>query len=143
MDKEGKEGLVYMGVRWLTNATEVASSLAKHRCKRDHRHVHLFSGRAEAAAKYPPSLCRIIVKGIGAQMVKDLMDFNAVDDYFGTRSERSREEEEEAQADFDEKMGYHLQLLDEEPADLMTHDAEAYDDVKGGRLDPSKVLEAR
>ena len=57
------EGLVKKPTRILTNMPSIASGLHQ-RCSGDHRHVHLLSGKAKAAAKYTDQFCGAIVQGI-------------------------------------------------------------------------------
>ena len=49
--------------RILTNLPSIAAALAK-RCPGLHRHAHLISGRAKAAAEYTEKFCQSIVDGI-------------------------------------------------------------------------------
>ena len=60
-DAEG-EGLVRKTTRLLTNSEEIVQA-THHRCIGGHRHIHLVSGRAKAAARYPDQLCRAMIKG--------------------------------------------------------------------------------
>ena len=53
-----------------SSAVEVLRELGQ-RCKRNHEHVPLLSGRAAAAAVYPPGLCRAILKGIDRQQRRE------------------------------------------------------------------------
>ena len=61
-DKQGW-GLAMKPTRILTNMPSIASSLNR-RCTGDHRHVHLMSGRAKAAAAYTEAFCDSIIDGI-------------------------------------------------------------------------------
>ena len=49
--------------RVLSNMPSIAMALDR-RCSNDHRHVHLMSGRAKAAARYSDEFCHAIVDGI-------------------------------------------------------------------------------
>ena len=64
MTAEDDQGIgpVRKTTRVITNAEEVAAAL-RARCEGGHRHVQLLSGRAKAAAIYPPALCRAMIKG--------------------------------------------------------------------------------
>ena len=53
---------VYKPTRLLTNVGPIAEIMAKT-CLGGHRHVHLISGRAKAAAIYPQALCRQMIRG--------------------------------------------------------------------------------
>ena len=61
-DQEGK-GLVRKSTRIMTNIEELADVLSV-RCTGGHRHVHLMSGRAAAAAMYPPQMCETVAKAV-------------------------------------------------------------------------------
>ena len=61
-DWEG-EGLVKKPTRVLTNLPSLATALARI-CSEDHRHVHLMSGRAKAAACYSEEFCNAIIDGV-------------------------------------------------------------------------------
>ena len=52
--------------RFLSSAPELLSWLGQL-CPGDHNHQQLISGRASAAAIYPPALCRAMLRGIEAQ----------------------------------------------------------------------------
>lgn len=52
--------------RFMSSAPELLSRLSL-RCSRDHEHQPLTGGRAAAAARYPPQLCRAIILGAEAQ----------------------------------------------------------------------------
>ena len=60
------EGLVMKPTRMITNSEEIANEL-KGKCCGGHRHVPLLSGRAKAAAEYPPKLCEAICRGVENQ----------------------------------------------------------------------------
>lgn len=62
VDEEG-EGFAKKPTRVLTNLPSIAAAISK-RCSGDHRHVHLVSGKAKAAARYTEEFCRAIVSGI-------------------------------------------------------------------------------
>ena len=61
-DQDGS-GLVKKPTKVLTNLSSIASAIDKQ-CEGGHRHVHLMSGRAKAAAEYTQDFCRAIVAGI-------------------------------------------------------------------------------
>jgi len=61
-DKEG-EAPVYKPTRVCTNSSAVAGKLDL-RCRRDHRHVHLESGRPALAARYPDMLQDAFIEGL-------------------------------------------------------------------------------
>jgi len=56
------EGLVLKPTRFLTNSEAIKEKLDQ-KCNRGHRHVHLISGRAAAAAEYPKDLIDAILDG--------------------------------------------------------------------------------
>ena len=57
--------------RFLSSAPAVLEALGR-RCDRGHRHQVLAgSGRAAAAARYPPGLCRAILRGAEEQRRRD------------------------------------------------------------------------
>ena len=51
--------------RFMTSSVQMSKLLQK-RCKKDHKHQPLVSGRCAAAAFYPARLIRTIIKGIRA-----------------------------------------------------------------------------
>ena len=57
------EGLVKKPTRVITNMASIAGMLDRQ-CTGDHRHVHLVSGKAKAAAEYTEDFCKAIVDGI-------------------------------------------------------------------------------
>ena len=61
-DDDGK-GLVKKPTRVATNLLLLASAINR-RCEGGHRHVHLMSGKAKAAVRYPPEFCKAIVEGV-------------------------------------------------------------------------------
>ena len=52
--------------RFLSSAPELLQLLGQQ-CSQEHEHQPLMSGRAAAAAIYPPALCRAMLRGIEAQ----------------------------------------------------------------------------
>ena len=65
-DAEGI-GLVKKPTRVLTNMPSIASAIDRQ-CSRDHRHVHLMSGRAKVAAHHSEDFCNAIIDGIKTHM---------------------------------------------------------------------------
>ena len=66
----GEWHLVKKATRWMSSAPEVLARLG-HKCRGGHRHQALVSGRAAAAAIYPPQLCRAILRGAEAQQRRE------------------------------------------------------------------------
>ena len=62
VDSQG-EGLVKKPTRVITNMGSLAGKIDRQ-CTGDHRHVHLVSGKAKAAAQYTDEFCKAIVDGI-------------------------------------------------------------------------------
>ena len=83
VDSEGF-GLVQKATLWSTDLPEVADAVAVRCCNRSlppamhHRHVHLLSGRAKAAKRYPPLLVRAILKAL-AKARKRLLHLDALE----------------------------------------------------------------
>ena len=65
-------GLVKKPTTMLTNSVEVHRQMDRQCVPGSHRHVHLMSGRAKAAQKYPPELCRAVYRGVVQQMEMDI-----------------------------------------------------------------------
>ena len=61
-DKQGK-GLIYKPTRVVTNSRTIAEKV-NVKCIGGHRHVHLESGRAKHAARYPEALCDAFIDGM-------------------------------------------------------------------------------
>ena len=57
------EGLVKKPTRVITNMGTIAGMIDRQ-CTGDHRHVHLVSGKAKAAAEYTEEFCKAIVAGV-------------------------------------------------------------------------------
>ena len=66
-------GLVQKPTRWLTNSVHMARMLDKkclNRTQPDHhRHVHLVSGRAKAAERYPPRLVEAMLRAMRQELL--------------------------------------------------------------------------
>ena len=59
-----EEAFAKKPTKFMTNSARVAEELTR-RCRGLHAHQRLMGGkRAEAAAKYPPELCRAICRGL-------------------------------------------------------------------------------
>ena len=69
-DERG-EGYVYKPIKLMTNYWVLANDLDRFKCRGDHRHVHLLSGRAAKAAVYLDKLCAVICEGIRDQLQYD------------------------------------------------------------------------
>ena len=127
--------------KFMTNSVMVAREL-NLRCEGDHDHVHLMSGRAGPAARYPRGLCEAICRGLAKQKRLDMRGLEPV-------GEISLDAVKEY--DLEGKDTYHE--VDGEPMDSgVFKDAngttitawreknvqslEAYDDVTGVALDP-------
>jgi hypothetical protein len=125
-------GAARKATRFLTNAPYIAEELNK-RCPGDHRHVHLISGRASGAQRYPHGLCAAFCRGAANQLRKKKP--------LEPRDEREIRERIKERT-LEEKI--RRKDLGVQEISTMTHqDTEAWDDVKQVWLDPSKVKEAR
>ena len=118
-DSEG-EGLVRKSTQVLTNVESVADALSL-RCEGGHRHVHLLSGKAKAAAVYPAKMCEAVIKGLRMWMGRaadvrgrELLEFSRPDLCDPSECELC-----------DDSGGYYL------------------DDLKGERLDSKLARKAR
>ena len=112
-------GLVYKPTKLLTNILPVVETTSRS-CTRDHRHVHLMSGRAAGAAIYPEKLCHALLDGIQVWMEarrQMVMTLNGME-----HGSDDLCEEDEAKP---EREGVY------------------WDDVKGGELDRTLVKKAR
>ena len=56
----------------MTNSSKLANHLNKQ-CSRNHRHVHVVTGKAKNAAIYPDELCETTCKGIREELDRDDM----------------------------------------------------------------------
>ena len=72
MQQTDSEGIGYIkkATKFMTNAEYIADRLDQ-RCKGDHRHTQLISGRANQAEIYPDKLCNTILKGLIEHMKAD------------------------------------------------------------------------
>ena len=61
------EGLVKKPTRVITNMASIAGHIDRQ-CTGYHRHVHLVSGKAKAAAQYTDDFCKAIVDGISVYL---------------------------------------------------------------------------
>ena len=68
-DEQG-EGLIKKMTGFMTNPPEVARELNQTR-PGNHRHIHLFNGRAAKAQVYPEKLCKAMTKGLMNHMKVD------------------------------------------------------------------------
>ena len=106
--------------RFMSNAPEILKEL-RGLCEGGHPHGHLTDGRAHAAAKYPPGLCRAICRGLIRQQqlseyhVKSLLRVTATDSI----GEMPEHEEDEWKPTW------------------------AWDDANDKALDPERVKKAR
>ena len=66
VDSEG-EGYAKKPTRVLTNLPPLAASISR-RCIGNHRHVHLVSGKAKAAANYTEDFCNAIIDGVATHL---------------------------------------------------------------------------
>jgi hypothetical protein len=66
----GGSGLAKKPTRFLSSCPAILQNLER-RCSGGHSHVRLLSGRAAAAAIYPPGLCRAVLRGLGRQMAEE------------------------------------------------------------------------
>ena len=64
--KDGERVPARKATRFMSSSKAVLEKLSR-KCDRSHTHQHLVSGRAKAAAIYPPALCRAILRGIAEQ----------------------------------------------------------------------------
>ena len=82
-DSEGI-GSAKKPTRVLTNLPSIAESIGRT-CAGDHRHVHLISGKAKAAAQYTNEFCNAIIDGVERvleltrQVEKYGLDYEAMD----------------------------------------------------------------
>ena len=72
------QGPVKKPTRVITNMESIAGYLNRQ-CTGDHRHVHLVSGKAKAAAEYTEDFCKAIVSGIAAYLEKRDGDLNGME----------------------------------------------------------------
>ena len=125
-DEHGR-GYVLKPTTFITNSSHLARKLDKQ-CNKNHRHVHLMSGRARDAAIYPDQLCNEICKGIKEQIDHDefiqRLPSKIVKSINSIRAE--------------------INNIDINSIHNDESDAECYfDDVTGAPLDPKMVKEAR
>ena len=145
---------------FMTNSWCIATELDK-KCDRMHEHTTLMSGRAAAAAVYPPALCNAICKGLQKQKAYDdtgkvcSMDLNM--NQLSSIVNKMKKETDEI-----EKKEHWIDNKHEEDGtgkrepegenklngamNLLKHDVEgieAYDDVTKGKLDVAEVIKAR
>ena len=64
-------GLVKKPTIMLTNSVEMHRQMDRQCTPGSHRHVHLMGGKAKAAQKYPPELCRAVCRGVVNQREMD------------------------------------------------------------------------
>ncbi len=135
--------------KFMTNSLMLARELGL-RCDRNHEHVHLMSGRAGPAAKYPQQLCEAICRGLAKQKRMDAkgldpvgeLQINAIGEYDPKMKEQFHEEDGVGldAGVYDGASGENeLTKWRAENAEYL----EAYDDVSGAELDPEEVLRAR
>ena len=63
--------------KFMTNSRAVGAEL-KVRCNHRHEHQPLVDGRAKAAARYPPALCRAICRGLMKEKMQRELQVRAV-----------------------------------------------------------------
>ena len=68
-NKKGKKVPARKKTKFLSSSREVLKKLDK-RCDGKHEHGHFVDGKARAAALYPPELCRAIILGTDAELVR-------------------------------------------------------------------------
>merc|ERR1712016_581030 len=120
------EGLVKKPTQWLTNSEKIADRL-RGTCSNDthdapwHRHIALVNGRAKSAARYPPKLCRAVLRGLKEEMEQqgEISNLEA-----GRPSPHEPNIAAQTQEAHDELESY-------------------WDDVRGGWLPPAGVRKAR
>jgi len=117
-DKMGR-GLVYKPTRIVTNSRTIAEKVGL-RCVGGHRHVHLESGRAKLAARYPQSLSDAFLDGL------------AIEEAF-----------EGGAKEMLMKLTECSDMCDKEEEKAIRESLRGIDDVTGEELDPVLVTRAR
>ena len=140
IDKIGHAGTPRTRTTCVTNSRVLANTLDV-RCSNDlctepfRFHLHLFSGLAKQAAKYPPKLVKAFLKALKTQMARDI-EINHVSMKFGgpdpTQELFDGEHEEEW---IDEVFGGQDDYYDE--------DGRYYDEISGVELPKQVVMTAR
>ena len=130
-DEHG-EGLVRKATKIATNLPSIASAV-NLRCEGGHRHVHLVSGRAAAAAEYAPEFCRAVVTGISVHL-QHVLTVCEMGSIFV---------ECEEQRDFLFGVGFDCCDPSEEIPFTFNEWGYCIDDVNGGTLPMDLVREAR
>ncbi len=148
-DEQGNAVWAKKPTRFITNSAMIAKELER-RCSGEHTHGHLLSGRAGPAARYTPSMCRAIVRGIIAQKELDCKAMAQIscvesvksvskeqENEIHSQSRRSHEEQGESMSvtRCDNEL---MRWYDEHCGELY-----AEDDVSGSVLDPNMVIKAR
>jgi len=117
-DKDGP-GLVYKPTRACSNSGALIEKVSR-RCQGGHRHVHLESGRAKLAAKYPEGLCDAFVD---AMAMEDLRRGNVEEVLF--------------------QMAEYPDMCDPVEEATMRESLIGIDDNTGEELDPVLIRKAR
>ena len=122
------EGLVRKATKIATNLPSIASAVGLQ-CEGGHRHVHLISGRAAAAAAYSPAFCQAIVTGIQVHL-QHLLTVSEVGEIY---------------VECDSLLGVGFDCCDPSEEIPFTFNEWGYciDDVNGGTLPMELVREAR
>ena len=137
-------GLATRGKRWgqvsaarkptkfMTNSYNIARELERP-CDGTHSHQALLDGRAKAAERYPPALCRAICRGLTKEVQNHVQHLNAVVEVSAPVAKTALANPEE----FHESMEQEFRKLAE------WNGGGACDDVTGMPLDRQKVQKAR
>ncbi len=131
--------------KFMTNSLAIAGEL-NVRCRGGHRHVHLVSGRAAAAAEYPDGLCEAICRGLARQKRWDREGRVAVNTlgFLGAvELEPKHDVNENHEVDGTRLFAGLEETGQETDENVNVEEWYAADDVTGEELDPRLVAEAR
>ena len=124
------EGPVQKPTRFMTNSLHIAHELER-KCDGSHRHVALLGGRASAAQVYPKALCMAICRGMRKHL--DAEGEAPTDHAVHAVMEMKQAAVEACRAG----------KSAEQISTILHGGQEAWDDSKGGGLDPREVARAR
>ena len=118
--------------RFMTNSYHIAAALDR-RCDGTHQHQALVDGRAQAAARYPPELCRAICCGLRRERQTRAEGISAVAEISSSSGSGRDAPNPE---DFHEGLGEAINQISPSPG------GGAWDDVTGMPLDRKSVQKA-